>query len=158
MILDNIDRDKYSVDLVGITTEGKWLYYEGQKQEKLKDGTWELEGKEAYILPNEKKLHVVKAGRVESRDVDVVFNIIHGNTGEDGKLQGFLELVDIPYVGSQATSSAICMDKAYTKIIVNSINVKQADYMVLKEDYDMKEIEGTIGYPCFINRLMVVHL
>ncbi|HCC07366.1 MAG TPA: D-alanine--D-alanine ligase A [Clostridiales bacterium] len=151
MILDNIDKGKYNIFVLGITKEGKWLICENYNSAKVKDGTWEQEGKEAYILPNNtKSLLVLENEGTKVFKIDVVFNIIHGNTGEDGKIQGLLELAGIPYVGCNTISSAICMDKAFTKIIVNTINIPQAKYIVVKDTYDLEVIEKKTGYPCFI--------
>ncbi|HAN10421.1 MAG TPA: D-alanine--D-alanine ligase A [Clostridiales bacterium] len=151
MIIDNIDKSKYDMFVLGITKEGKWLIFENYNSTKIKDGTWEDEGKEAYILPNNSKtLLILENEGTKEFKVDVAFNIIHGNTGEDGKIQGLLELAGIPYVGCNTVSSAICMDKAFTKIIIDIINIPQARYMIIKDTYDIEVIEKIIGYPCFI--------
>ena len=67
--------------------------------------------------------HPVSAGRAAARltvDVDVVFPVIHGQFGEDGRLQGFLEILDLPYVGSRVLASALCMDKARSKRVLEA--------------------------------------
>ena len=151
MIIENIDKSKYNVLLIGITKNGKWLMYEDYNTDKIKDGTWENEACEVYTIPKDKGCFTkIKENKIEIIDIDLVFDIIHGNTGEDGKMQGMLEILGIPYVGSKTTSSAICMDKAFTKIIVDSIGVCQAEYVIIKQDYDINLIEEKIGYPCFI--------
>lgn len=67
------------------------------------------------------------------KDIDVVFPVLHGKYGEDGTIQGILDLLDKKYVGCHTLSSSICMDKVYTKIILNSACIKQADYLVVKK-------------------------
>ena len=67
------------------------------------------------------------------KNIDVVFPVLHGKYGEDGTIQGMLDLLDKKYVGCHILSSAICMDKVYTKIILNSTGIKQADYIVVKK-------------------------
>ena len=67
------------------------------------------------------------------KNIDVVFPVLHGKYGEDGTIQGMLDLLDKKYVGCHTLSSAICMDKVYTKIILNSAGIKQADYIVVKK-------------------------
>ncbi len=151
MILDNADNEKYNLLVVGITKTGKWLFYEDYDVDKIKDGSWEKEGCEAYIVPSDKQnLIVIEDKNVRKINIDVVFNIIHGNTGEDGKLQGLLELAGIPYVGCNTVSSAVCMDKAFTKLIVEKLNIRQAKYAIVKDVPNLEDIETRLGYPCFI--------
>ena len=84
-----------------------------------------------------------------------MFPILHGTYGEDGKLQGYLEMINVPYVGCNLISSALCMDKAFTKIILDNVNIKQANYIIVnKNDYDIDKIKilikDKIKYPCFV--------
>ena len=67
------------------------------------------------------------------KNIDIVFPVLHGKYGEDGTIQGMLDLIDKKYVGCHTLSSSICMDKVYTKIILNSAGIKQADYIVVKQ-------------------------
>ncbi len=67
------------------------------------------------------------------KNIDVVFPVLHGKYGEDGTIQGMLDLLDKKYVGCHTLSSSICMDKVYTKIILNSAGIKQADFLVIKK-------------------------
>lgn len=88
--------------------------------------------------------------------LDVVFPVLHGLCGEDGTIQGLLELAKIPYVGCGVLASAVSMDKLYTKIIVDELGIRQAAYVpVMKEQLgDMNKvvnrIEGRFAYPVFI--------
>lgn len=90
--------------------------------------------------------------------VDLIFSLIHGFTGEDGKIQGFCEIADIPYVGCDVESSVICMNKLLTKERVNNhSNIKVVPYVaILKSSWEnkktdfLREITRNIGYPCFV--------
>lgn len=110
-VLEHINRNKYDIIKVGITKEGKWMQTEAEPA-AISDGSWEeMEGnKEVYLMPG-----VGFAGL----DVDVVFPVLHGRNGEDGRMQGFLTIAGIPFVGSDSTASAACMDKAVTKAVVD---------------------------------------
>ena len=74
------------------------------------------------------------------KDIDVVFPVLHGKYGEDGTIQGMLDLLDKKYVGCHTLSSSICMDKVYTKILLNSAGIKQADYLVVKKNQNEYQI------------------
>ena len=114
-VLEHIDTDKYDVVKVGITREGRWMQTDAA-QIDIVSGDWEkLEGcKDVYLMPG-----VGFAGL----DVDVVFPLLHGRNGEDGRMQGFLQIMGIPFVGSDSTASAACMDKAITKAMVDQAEV-----------------------------------
>lgn len=116
-IIDNIDKTKYELDSVKITKENKWL----------KDDI-EINNIIEFI-----------------NNYDVVFPMIHGSNGEDGRLQGFLEMFGIKYVGSKCGPSYICMDKERTKIILNNYNIPQVPYQL----YDKNE-KLIIPFPVII--------
>lgn len=151
-----IDTEKYNVILVGITEDGHWLRV--KSIEEIENDTWR-EGKETAVLSpdaREKCLLVMRGDSVEKIPVDVVFPVLHGLYGEDGTVQGILELARIPYVGCGVLSSAVSMDKLSTKIIVNSLGIRQAAYVpVMKAELsDMdcvaERIEEALSYPVFI--------
>ena len=117
-VIENIDRDKYDVLLVGITKEGSWLLTDSTEQ--IRSGAWR-EGKTRAVLSPDAGHHgllLLKDGKAELRRVDVVFPVLHGLYGEDGTVQGILEMAQIPYVGCGVLASAVSMDKLYTKLIV----------------------------------------
>ena len=99
-IIDNIDKDKYIVDSIYITKDNVWL-----------NNNKEINNIIEFI-----------------KSFDVVLPVIHGNGGEDGKLQGMLDLFNIKYVGSKCGSSYICMDKIRTKEILNNYDIPQIQY------------------------------
>ena len=91
--------------------------------------------------------------------LDVVFPVLHGARGEDGTVQGLLELAEIPYVGCGVLASAVTMDKLYTKILVSTLGIRQADYeLVYKNELSgqnaiesvIRRIEGRLAYPVFV--------
>ena len=155
-VVANIDREAYNVILVGITEDGHWLKV--NSMEEIKNDTWR-DRKEAAVLSTDardKALLVMKGGQVEKIHVDVVFPVLHGLYGEDGTVQGLLELAKIPYVGCGVLSSAVSMDKLTTKILVDRLGIRQAAYVpVMKEelcelDQVIVRVEKALSYPVFI--------
>ena len=155
-VVANIDRDAYNVILVGITEDGHWLKVDST--EEIKNDTWRESKVSAVLSPDatEKCLLVMEEGRVEKVPVDVVFPVLHGLYGEDGTVQGILELARIPYVGCGVLASAVSMDKLSTKIIVNSLGIRQAAFVaIFKEemgdmDAMVARVEEAFPYPVFI--------
>lgn len=154
-VFNNVDVNTFNVILVGITVEGQWLLVDSI--EKVKDNTW-INGKVcASILPDAtKKELVVFDKNVTSIKLDVVFPVLHGLYGEDGTVQGLLELAQIPYVGCGVLASAVSMDKIYTKIIVDKLGIRQAEYVdvrvseLAKMEEVIGRIESKLQYPVFV--------
>lgn len=152
----NIDRDKYEVYLVGITEDGHWLLVDSE--EKIKNDTWRQGKTEAILSPDAKDrcMIVMREGTIEKIPVDVVFPVLHGLYGEDGTVQGILELAKIPYVGCGVLASAVSMDKLSTKRMVRDLGIRQAAYVaVMKEELEAMEkvvrrVEEAFPYPVFI--------
>jgi D-alanine-D-alanine ligase len=146
-VLRNIDLSKFDVYPIGITKDGKWFEYTGTI-DKIENGEWEKD--EFYKSPNGQEI-------LFNREVDVVFPVMHGLYGEDGTIQGLCKLLGVPCVGPGVMSSAVCMDKIYTKYLLENFGIKQADYVVVnahgyskeKESF-IKAIEEKLGYPAFI--------
>ncbi|WP_298845860.1 D-alanine--D-alanine ligase family protein, partial [Clostridium sp.] len=146
-VLKNIDQTKYDIYPIGITKDGLWFQYTG-KVENIDNGKWETD--EYFKVPEGQKL-------IFNKEVDVVFPVLHGSFGEDGTIQGMCKLSNIPCVGPGVMSSAICMDKIYTKYLLEKFNVKQADYVVINaseyitdKDILTDTVEKKLGYPVFI--------
>ena len=155
-IISNIDNNKYFVIPIGITKDGRWLIYNGAA-ENILNGNWEKFGVPAFLSPDATTKGIVKiiGGKAKIIPIDVVFPVLHGAWGEDGTIQGLLELSKIPYVGCGVLSSAISMDKVYTKIICDYLGIPQTKYMwIFSSDINKKsilsKIEKEIGYPLFI--------
>lgn len=118
----NIDRSKYEVLTVGITKEGRWLYTEATA-EQMADGSWEeLPGNMPCVISPDRADHgmilFTPDGRVEKMHLDVVIPVLHGLWGEDGTVQGLLELAGIAYVGCGVLASSVCMDKAVANALL----------------------------------------
>lgn len=154
--MENIDRERYNVITTGVTRDGRFYLYEGEN-ELVRDDRWESEGKTTPLSLDLAK-GVFVAGEREIRP-DVVMPMMHGKNCEDGKLQGMLALMNIPVVGCGCTSSAVCMDKAFTKAVVASeTDIKQAKTVFVNEiDYNADTAEGyrlrceaELGYPMFV--------
>ena len=133
-VIDRINTDKYNLILIGITQEGNWLKVDSVQA--IRDESWRKGTVSAAILPDaEKKCALfMENGTMTEVKLDVVFPVLHGLCGEDGTIQGLLELAKIPYVGCGVLASAVSMDKLYTKIIVDELGIRQAAYVpVMKE-------------------------
>lgn len=155
-IILNLDQERYDLLLLGITKSGEWKKVDSIAE--VVDGSWMNSQTEAILFPkqDEKNLLLLSQNTVEKVHVDVVFPVLHGFNGEDGTVQGLLALYQIPYVGCGILSSAVCMDKFFTKIIVERLGIRQAKFVpVFKrqlKDMDriIQKIEETLYYPLFI--------
>ena len=131
-IINNIDESIFDYKLVGIDFDNAW--YEIQKGGSI-DKNW----KNNLI----KKVHNI----IEYiKSFDIVFPLIHGNTGEDGKLQSLFELCGVKYVGCDSYSSLVCYDKLLTKLILEKYSIPQIPYIVYNKNINFNEIE----YPVII--------
>ena len=146
-VLRNIDQTKYEIYPIGITKDGLWFKYTG-KLDNIESGEWEKD--EAYKASQGQNI-------LFNKEVDVVFPVLHGLFGEDGTIQGMCKLLNIPCVGPGVMSSAMCMDKVYTKYLLENFNIKQAAYVVINaheyavnKDRLLEEIERKLGYAVFI--------
>ena len=159
-VLKNLDNDKYKISIIGITKKGEWFLYNG-KFDKIQDGSWKRDKKhlkKAIISPDakDKAILIFEENKIKKLRPDVVFPVLHGEYGEDGTIQGLLELAQIKYVGMGVLSSANGMDKAFTKIVLENAKIPQADWIVVNT-YELENIENVvekienkIGYPCFV--------
>lgn len=157
-IISNINTEKYSVIPVYITKEGKWLLYDGPL-DSISNNDWQKFASTCILSPDTEHHGLLRivGDKVKNIPVDVVIPVLHGANGEDGTVQGLFELAKIPYVGCGVLSSAVSMNKAYTKIIVDTIGVDQAKYTIvyrpeLSEDIEscLDRVEEKCGYPCFV--------
>jgi len=152
-IFENVDRDKYRPFLIGIDKLGNYYYMKECNIEHLIDCTWTdfIETNEVCFSKGDERFTLQLQG--EKIVFDVVFPALHGPNGEDGKLQGLMEFVNIPYVGCNSISSAICMDKEITKRLVGIEGVRQVPYVILHggvvAEEKLLEMEE-IGYPLFV--------
>ncbi|MDR1770782.1 MAG: D-alanine--D-alanine ligase [Hungatella sp.] len=155
-VINHINIEKYNIVLIGITEEGRWI--KTDSVEDIEKGTWKDGLVSAVISPDATMggVILIDGEKTEIVRVDVVFPVLHGLFGEDGTVQGLLELAGIPYVGCGVLASAISMDKLYTKIVVENLGVTQAAYVPVMR-HDLKNIEAVVGkveekfsYPVFV--------
>ena len=139
-ILRHIPQDKYEVIKVGINKKGQWFLYQGPVDDIL-EGAWEQhpENTPAFFPPDASVhgLMVLHGSSFEVLPIDAVIPVLHGKNGEDGTLQGLLELAGIPYVGCDTTASAACMDKVITNIMLDYAGIPQARFTWLYR-YDLE--------------------
>lgn len=155
-VISNINRDYYDVLMIGITKDGRWLKTESV--DDIESGAWRNSKITAVISPDasQKAVLLIENGKVHVQEVDVVFPVLHGLYGEDGTVQGLLELAGIPYVGCGVLASAVSMDKLYTKIIVDTLGIRQAAYVPVMSrelnnmDAVLERVESKLLYPVFI--------
>ena len=159
-IVENLSPEQYDLMTVGITKEGRWLLYTGPVS-ALRDGTWEQTGLTvpAFLSPDPGVHGLVALEKDGARvlPVDVVFPALHGKNGEDGTLQGLLQLSGIPFVGCGTLASAICMDKAVTHSLLSAANIEQAHYLWFYADRFpvaaetiKKKIVARLNFPVFV--------
>lgn len=145
-VLDNIDKDKFDIKMIGITKDGDWIPYYGSIED-IKNIKWDYA----------RTAKGPTAGIQAIQSCDVVFPVLHGLNGEDGTVQGVLELLEKPYVGCNVIASALGMDKAYAKIIFSSAGLPQCKHIVVTRKMILQNIENCLdeaesklGYPCFV--------
>jgi D-alanine-D-alanine ligase len=160
-VMDALDRDKYEVVPVGVTRSGQWLT--GDALAALTAGTSDAT-QPAALLPDPQASALMQVERQSSRpatlsevtQLDVVMPILHGPYGEDGTLQGLLELAGLPYVGAGVVGSAVGMDKAIFKNVMTANGVPVLPWrLVLASDWRAKrgavieDLESAFDYPLF---------
>lgn len=159
-VLNNIDESKYNVFPVGITKEGKWILYGGKDYSDLPSGRWltHPDNRQAAISPiRGQGLLTFEGDCVVRQQIDVVFPVLHGENGEDGTIQGLLQLAGIPYVGPHVAASAVAMDKTLTKLVVDQAGITQAAWHLVRRSDMGSRMEGTLdaleakfAYPMFV--------
>jgi D-alanine-D-alanine ligase len=138
-VIAALDPDKYDVVPVGIATDGRWVLPESDQRLAITDGKLpEVSGGTAVSLvgdPEARGLAVLAPGAAMGAltEVDVVFPVLHGAYGEDGTIQGLLEMAGLPYVGSGVFASAASMDKEFTKKLLAAAGLPQGDHVVLRD-------------------------
>ena len=140
-VIENLDKEKYEIHEIYINKYGKWYEVIDDEKEEIYNLIWTL-----------KKL-------------DVVFPVLHGLGGEDGTIQGMLEMLKVPYVGCKVLASSVGMDKVYTKIIFEKAGIPEAPYVYIKkkenvyiivnenfeeEEFKIESITKKLNYPMFV--------
>ena len=144
-VAEGLDPAKYEPFYIGITSSGAW---------KLCDGPspgWENGSSRPAVLSPDSSargLLVLERGRYETVGLDLVFPVLHGKLGEDGAIQGLLELSGIPYVGCDIPSSALCMDKSLTYLVARAAGVATPDFWTVTAHDQVSPDRFT--YPVFV--------
>ena len=140
-VIENLDKEKYEIHEIYINKYGKWYEIKNGEQEEIYNLIWTL------------------------KELDVVFPVLHGIGGEDGTIQGMLEMLKVPYVGCGVLASSVGMDKVYTKIIFERARIPQAPYFYVRkrdnqyvivkenfyeEEFKIEEITKMIKFPMFV--------
>ncbi len=167
-VIEKINKEKYAVVPVAITNEGKWLNPAeslrlmpeniqrqlSESVEKFTENAVALLGDTGY-----KGLTRIGVSRNEEllSPLDVIFPVLHGTYGEDGTIQGLLEMADIPYVGCGVLASACGMDKVVMKTLFRDADLPICKYVwFLRSEWErrsddvIKQTESKLGYPCFV--------
>jgi D-alanine-D-alanine ligase len=165
-VIGALDPERYDVVPVGIATDGRWVLADADQRLAITDGQLpEVTGGTAVSLvgdPGSRGLAVLEPGAAVGRvltEVDLVFPVLHGAYGEDGTIQGLLEMADVPYVGSGVFASAASMDKEFTKKLLVAAGLPQGDHVVLRDasgavrpDPDVLDdaTRARLGLPVFV--------
>ena len=168
-VMANLDRNKYEVIPIGINQAGSWLL--GVEPAQLQaaeqgmqhdsEGTGLETTTEVTLTgdPNLRRLIAVQgnAPLYDNGTLDVIFPVLHGPYGEDGSLQGMLDMANVPYVGCGVLGSALGMDKEKMKMVFQTVGLPNVDYLVYRRNVwerspetTMDTIEQRLGYPCFV--------
>lgn len=155
-ILTYIDREKYNVYMLGITKKGEWLLYDGDL-EKLQSDDWEKDNvKKAIISPDTSDSGIIVFDNEKTFKIhlDCAFVIIHGKNGEDGTIQGLLELSGISYTGPGVLGSAVCMDKGIAKEILKFNGIPVSNGISLRKhngiENAINKVKENFSYPVFV--------
>lgn len=159
-LIHQINKERYELIYIGISSDGKWYAYDGDV-ESIEHDTWQSHPSctKCVLSCSEDFKGFLKLREdhtYEELPVDCIFPVLHGKNGEDGTIQGLFELSGIPYVGCGHMSSSVCMDKEMTHIILEHANVPCAPYLCVydREDLDYKavfeEASEKLGLPIFI--------
>lgn len=159
-VLTNLNSEKYNIFPVGISKAGEWTLYGGTDYSKLPTGAWRDEpgNRPAMISPvRGQGLVIFEGERTLMQPIDVVFPVLHGENGEDGAMQGLLQMAGIPYVGPHVAESAVSMDKTLTKLVADNACVPQAAWQLVRSselqsriDTILNRLEEHFSYPVFV--------
>jgi D-alanine-D-alanine ligase len=160
-VIAALDPERYEAIAIGVTKQGRWVLLPGGPPAlgaggaRALPGVPEDTGSSAVALDQSPGAHALVAADGSRTDIDVVFPVMHGPHGEDGSVQGFLEMAGVPYVGSGVLASAVGMDKALQKVVFAAVGIPVVPHEVVlerewEEDPDVVEARaGHLGYPLF---------
>ncbi|KOX12577.1 D-alanine--D-alanine ligase [Saccharothrix sp. NRRL B-16348] len=144
-VAKHLDPEKYEPYYIGITTSGAWLLCDGP------DAEWENGGRPVVLSPDSGTrglLVLEEDGRYRTIGLDVVLPVLHGKLGEDGAMQGLLELSGIPYAGCDVQSSALCMDKSLAYLVARGAGIATPNFRTVTADEQVDA--DRLTYPVFV--------
>ncbi|MEU4806294.1 D-alanine--(R)-lactate ligase [Actinosynnema sp. NPDC023587] len=144
-VAKSLDTAKYEPFYVGITRSGAWQLCDGPGE------GWEDDDRRPVVLSPDRRargLLVLDQGRYETIGLDLVLPVLHGELGEDGAVQGLLELSGIPYVGCDVQTSVLCMDKSLTYLVARSAGIATPDFRVIGAGESVEA--DRLTYPVFV--------
>ncbi|MCR5122122.1 MAG: D-alanine--D-alanine ligase [Ruminococcus sp.] len=159
-VIKSIPKDDYEVVCIGITKRGHWVRFIGDIED-IPSGKWEQHPDNITCVMSPDPLHkgfiaLEKDGSYSNLRVDCIFPVLHGKNGEDGTIQGLFAMSEVPFVGCDMISSANCMDKEMTHVILESAGIKMTKYVPMRiSDMDridevIAEAESKLKYPMFV--------
>ncbi|MEG0615726.1 MAG: D-alanine--D-alanine ligase family protein [Oscillospiraceae bacterium] len=158
-VIENIPKDKYEVICVGITEKGRWLYFPDDIS-RIKTGEWEKspDCTPAVLSPDTLHSGLIKleGDEFSTQKIDVIFPVLHGNCGEDGTIQALIEMSGIPYVGSNHTAAACCMDKDIAATMFSAAGIPVAEWYTFTQsdlaqlDERCADLAAQIGFPMIV--------
>lgn len=158
-ILDAIDQSRFDVVLIGVDKQGAWKFFKQnhylQNEQDPKLISIQNNGTELAIQFGEQRNQFLELENIDHLSkIDVIFPIIHGTLGEDGSIQGLLNVLNLPYVGCDVLSSAICMDKDVTKRLLIAAGLDVTPYIAIhgyeKDQISFETLKEKLGLPVFI--------
>jgi D-alanine--(R)-lactate ligase len=144
-VAKSLDTEKYEPFWIGITKTGAWQLCDGPGAD------WENGGCRPVVLSPDRSVHgllVLEQEQYEAIKLDLVLPVLHGKFGEDGAMQGLLELSGIPYVGCDVQSSALCMDKSLAYVVVSSAGIATPNFWIVAADENLDP--DRLTYPVFV--------
>lgn len=159
-VIKNVPTDKYDIIAMGITKDGRSYIYNGSP-DMLPGGEWlkDEENLEPAIISTDRSHHGIirLADGAKIEKIDAVFPVLHGKNGEDGTMQGLLEIAGLPYVGCGTAASSACMDKAVTNALADFYGIPQAKWVAFdKHAYSgdkaalLANAAEKLGFPIFV--------
>lgn len=154
-VLTHLDRDKYDPVPLGITRDGRWFYYSGPVDD-LPVGGWEGHDCVPAVLSPDRELHgllLLDSAGFTSIRLDAAFPVLHGKNGEDGTVQGLLDLAGVPVVGCGVLASAVCMDKDLAHRVAQQAGIPVPPSAVFRagEDFTaLRERTAGLAWPLFV--------
>lgn len=162
-VIRHMDREAYDPVLIGIDRKGNWFLYEGDTA-KIPADTWHTEKCSPAVLSTDRSVHgllVFRQGgkKIDTISLDGAFPVLHGKNGEDGTVQGAVELAGIPLIGCNTLASAVCMDKDMAHRLVQAAGIKVPRAYVFTREQAMEILQNgnrleekmkELGYPVFV--------